>query len=142
MGYRPLILGCRPELIGQSGQVGGHDYIHIENSPAAMRALFLERDVSLVHSLSSIGYEAAQALRLSNIPFIYGIHFWSDALGGGLDKAYFDAEGAPIPRPEFSYIVARAQTVYTNSAFTQRVIEQAHGMRCPVIFSVPEEASA
>lgn len=142
LGYAPLIVGCRTELLGQRGEIGGHEYTHVENTPAAMRKLFFDRRASVVHSLSSIGYNVAQALRLTNIPFIYGIHYWSDALGHGVDDTFFDRAGSPIPRAEFSYIVARAQTVYANSSYTRQIIEQAHGLRCPIIFSVPEEVAS
>jgi hypothetical protein len=80
----------------------------------------------------------AEALTYTNIPFIYGVHYWREVLGQE-DDGFFDAVGQPVPRPEFHYILSRATTVYANSVFTRDVIEKAFGVRCPVIYSVPKD---
>ncbi len=138
LGYEPLIVGTRPEFRGESGEVNGFRFAFVDEAPAALRRFFLEQDAHLVHALSGLGYRVAEALTYTNIPFIYGVHYWREVLGQE-DDGFFDAVGQPVPRPEFHYILSRATTVYANSVFTRDVIEKAFGVRCPVIYSVPKD---
>ena len=139
VGYDPIIVGVRPELVGTSGEEDGFRYAFVEQTPAALRKLFLETDAKLVHVISGLGFTVADALAHTNIPFIYGVHFWREALGGDSDEGYFDEEGRPVPRAEFRYILSRAASVYANSQYTRSILQSVYGVRCPVIYSVPRE---
>lgn len=141
VGYVPMIVGTRPEFQGQTGESNGFAFAFIEDSAASLRRLFLSEDARLVHAISGLGFSAAEALSYSNIPLIYGVHFWREVLGTSSDENFFDEEGAPLARPEFNYVLSRADTVYANSEFTRDVLEKAFGVRCPVIFSVPREGA-
>lgn len=138
-GYVPIIVGTRPEFVGQSGTTdAGFRYVFIRNNPAELLRLLVEEDVSLVHAISGSGFLAAEAVESSNIRLIYGIHYWREFLGGEGD--FFAPDGTPNPRPDFRYILTRASTVYTNSDFTRQLLEQTFGVRAPVIYSVPADA--
>jgi hypothetical protein len=141
IGYEPSILGTRPEFRGQTGVSNGFPFAFVADSPAELRRTFLSADVRLVHAISGLGFAVAEALSYTNIPFIYGVHFWREALGTDTDENFFDDGGQPLARPEFHYILSRASTVYANSEFTRDVLERAFGVRCPVVFSVPREAA-
>ena len=80
----------------------------------------------------------ANALSHTNIPFIYGVHYWREVLGQE-DEGFFDDSGEPVPRPEFNYILSRASTVYANSDYTRDIIEKTFGVRCPVVYSLPKD---
>lgn len=138
LGYDPLIVGTRPEFRGESGEVNGFRFAFVDEDAAALRRFFLDQDAHLVHAISGLGYRVADALAYTNIPFIYGVHYWREVLGQE-DDGFFDSDGHPVPRPEFHYILSRATTVYANSVFTRGVIEKVFGVRCPVIFSVPKD---
>jgi tetratricopeptide (TPR) repeat protein len=138
VGYDPVIVGTRPEFRGQTGISNGFPFTFVDDSPATLRQLILSLDVRLVHAISGLGFATAEALSYTNIPLIYGVHFWREALGTDGDENFFDEEGAPLARPEFNYVLARAATVYANSEFTQEVLERAFGVRCPLVFSVPK----
>lgn len=140
LGYSPIIVGTRPDLIGQSGEVNGRRFCFVGESADEMRRFFLESGAQLVHAISGLGLRVAEALNYTNIHYIYGIHYWREVLGHhDEDDHFFDASNQPVPRPEFRYILSRATTVYANSAFTRDVVEKAFGVRCPVVFSVPKE---
>lgn len=139
VGYDPIIVGVRPELVGTSGEADGFRFAFVEQTPAALRKLFLESDAKLVHVISGLGFTVADALAHTNIPFIYGVHFWREALGGDSDEGYFDEEGRPVARAEFRYILSRAASVYANSQYTRSILQSVYGVRCPVIYSVPRE---
>ena len=114
----------------------------VDLNATTLRRLVVERNVSLVHAVSGLGYVAAGALGSMNVPFIYGVHYFREVFGGEGSEIYFDGEGATIPRPEFAFLLARASSVYVNSTFTRDLMERAHGVRCPVIYSVPDEVEA
>ena len=139
VGYDPIILGTRPEFVGSSGEANGFSFAFVDEKPAALRRFFLESGATLVHAISGLGFGVTEALSYTNIPFIYGVHFWREALGNDSDEGYFDEAGEPVPRAEFRYILSRAASVYANSQFTRAVLEKAYGVRCPVIYSVPRE---
>jgi tetratricopeptide (TPR) repeat protein len=139
VGYDPIIVGTRRELVGKSGVNNGFRFDFVDHSAASLRRLFLQSKAQLVHGISGVGFEVTEALSYTNIPFIYGVHFWREALGDASDKGYFDGEGKPVARPEFQYVLSRASSVYANSQYTRSVLEKAFGVRCPVIYSVPRE---
>lgn len=141
IGFSPVIVGTRPEFRGETRVEQGLRYAFIEESVAAFRKFVIENDVRLVHAISGMGFLVSEALKYSNIPFVYGVHFWRELLGNEQDANYFDGEGKPIPRKEFRVILARAATVYANSRYTQRTIEDGFGVRCPIIYSLPREIS-
>jgi tetratricopeptide (TPR) repeat protein len=139
-GYEPIIVGTRPEFRGETGVTeGGFPYAFIAENAADMRRYFLENDVALVHTISGLGFPAAEALGLTNIPFVYGVHYWRELLGEPGSDVYFDERGRPRPHREFRFILSRAKMVYANSQYTQEVVETCFGVRCPVIFSIPPE---
>ncbi len=138
VGFDPIIVGVRPELVGKSGVEDGVRFAFVQDSPAALRRLFIENNARLVHVISGLGFSVTDALSHTNIPFIYGVHFWREALGDDSDEGYFDQDGAPVPRAEFRYILSRAASVYANSQYTRSILETAFGVRCPVIYSVPQ----
>jgi len=141
LGYRPLLLGDIEKM--SHGEVAdiepelSHDFCAMD--PVSLRRIFLAEDVSLVHAISGMGGLVASALGDMNVPFIYGVHYFREVLGGEGGEIYFQADGTAIPRSDFGYLLSRASTVYANSTYTQDLIERMHGVRCPVIFSVPEE---
>jgi len=141
MGFEPLILGTRPDQQGRSGVEDGRPYAFVPDRPAALRRFFLERRPAIVHVLSGLGYEVAAALDYLDIPFVYGLHFWRDALGAFEGDSRFFAQGdtQPVPRPGFRAIIQRAAAVYSNSAYTQQVLEEAFQVRTPIIHSLPRE---
>jgi hypothetical protein len=59
VGYDPIIVGVRPELVGTSGEEDGFRYAFVEQTPAALRKLFLETDAKLVHVISGLGFTVA-----------------------------------------------------------------------------------
>lgn len=138
LGYDPMIVGTRPEFRGEAGEVNGFPFAFVDEDTSALRRFFLDQDAHLVHAISGLGYRVAEALAYTNIPFIYGVHYWREVLGQE-DEGFFDTDGRPVPRPEFNYILSRATTVYANSVFTRNVIEKVFGVRCPLIFSVPKD---
>jgi tetratricopeptide (TPR) repeat protein len=141
LGYSPIIAGTRPELIGKHGEANGFPYRFLNEDADSLRHFFLANDVRLVHAISGMGFRVAEALSYSNIPFIYGVHYWREVLGhDDHDTVFFDSAGNPQPRREFEYILSQASVVYANSVYTRDVIEKAFGVRCPVVYSVPKAA--
>ena len=140
-GFSPVIVGTRPEFRGETRVEQGLRYVFIEESVAAFRKFVIDNDVRFVHAISGMGFLVSEALKYSNVPLVYGVHFWRELLGNEQDANYFDSEGRPIPRKEFRVILARAATVYANSRYTQRTIEDGFGVRCPIIYSLPREIS-
>lgn len=139
IGYSPVIVGTRPELVGKVGEVNGVPFAFVDHSPASLRRLFLQSKAEFVHAISGVGFQVTEALSFTNIPFIYGVHYWREALGDDSDQGFFDSHGNPVPRPEFQYVLSRAASVYANSQYTRSILETAYGVRCPVIYSVPRE---
>ncbi|MGR3439022.1 hypothetical protein [Alterinioella nitratireducens] len=141
LGYSPLLLGDIKKI--NHGKIPdvepGLDYDFCEMNPETLRRIIVERNVTLIHALSGTGGLMSAAVGDMNIPFVYGVHYFREVLGGDGGEVYFDSEGAPIPRPDFEYLLSRASVVYANSTYTRDLIERAHGVRCPVIFSVPED---
>ena len=145
MGFRPLILGLREKLPGgvtPEPDIDGLRYSFIEDDPIALRRLLIEENVTFVHAISGTGFLMAEALGDMNIPFVYGVHYFREVLGGATGEVFFDQAGEPIPRADFAYVLSRASSVYANSRYTQKFLETAHGVRCPIVFSVPEDQSA
>lgn len=146
IGYSPLIVGStdkRPTTWNEGVEENelGLRFGYVDMKAAALRRLIVEQDVTLIHAISGMGFLTAAALGDMNVPFIYGVHYFREVLGGGDGDVFFDVNEKPIPRADFGYLLSRASKVYTNSAYTQNLIESVHGVRCPVIFSVPEERS-
>jgi glycosyltransferase involved in cell wall biosynthesis/tetratricopeptide (TPR) repeat protein len=141
LGHEPLIVGTRPERVGETGMHEGRRYAFVAAEPAALRRLFLEERPVLVHVLSGLGYEVAQALDHLSIPFVYGVHYWRDCLGAmeGDTRFFVESDRGPIPRAAFRYVIERAATVYANSAFTRAVLEEAFHLRAPVLYSLPND---
>ncbi|WP_338664624.1 tetratricopeptide repeat protein [Pararoseomonas sp. SCSIO 73927] len=141
MGFDPIIVGTRPEMVGQSGLENGRAFHFIEESAAAMRRFLLETKPAVVHVLSGLGYQVADALEYLDVPFIYGVHFWRDCLGliEGDDRFFLNFDRDPIPRPAFRRILQRAAAVYSNSSYTQAVLEEAFHARTPIIYSLPRD---
>jgi len=142
-GYEPVILGTRPELEGEERTVGGRRAAFIGDQPADMRRFLLENGASLVHAISGMGFTVAEALAFTNIPFVYGVHFWNELLGDPQYPGYFDeVSGDALFRREFLVILARATAVYANSRYTQKLIEDGFGVRCPILYAVPRERAS
>jgi glycosyltransferase involved in cell wall biosynthesis/tetratricopeptide (TPR) repeat protein len=141
MGYRVVIGGTRPEMVGQSGFEGDREFVFVDESPAALRRFFIEQRPALVHVLSGLGFQVAAALDYLNIPFVYGVHFWRDCLGltDEHTKFFENFDRDPIPKPAFRYVLQRAATVYSNSEYTLEVLEQAFQCRTPILYSLPRE---
>jgi tetratricopeptide (TPR) repeat protein len=139
-GLEPVIVGTRPELRGEERSLNGYRCAFVGDTPAEMRKFLLENDVSLVHAISGVGFLMAEALNFTNIPFVYGVHFWNELLGDPQQAAYFDeVTGAQRFRQEFRLILARATAVYANSRYTQKIIEEGFGVRCPIVYAVPRD---
>ncbi len=118
------------------------DTIRGDRLPATaegLRAYILRGGFDLVHAISGMGYQVAQALAFTNVRMVYGIYYWRDVMGRDGLETYFDDTDAPIPRAEFRYILRRASAVFVNSKYTQEIVEQAHQVRLPIIFSIPGE---
>jgi hypothetical protein len=138
-GMRPVFLGTVPDRVGEAGRIGGLDYAFVEKNWQALLRFCIERDARLVHAVSGLGYAFAEALEFTNIRFVYGILYYREVLGHSTGETYFTPDGAPIPRPEFGYVLSRADAIYANSTHTRDFVEQAHGFRCPLIYSVPAD---
>ncbi|HEX4295183.1 MAG TPA: glycosyltransferase [Rhizomicrobium sp.] len=139
-GYDVVILGTRPELEGRESMVNGRRAVFVGEQPAHLRRFVLENGVSLVHAISGMGFAAAEALNFTNIAFVYGVHFWNELLGDPERSEYFDdVSGGALIRREFQVILSRATAIYANSRFTQKIIEDGFGVRCPVLYAVPRE---
>ncbi len=137
-GFEPVIVGTRAELRGQERISNGYRCVFIGDGAADLRKFLLENAVALVHAISGMGFVAAEALNYTNIPFVYGVHFWNELLGDPQHARYFDdVTGAPSSRREFLLILSRADAVYANSRFTQKIIEDGFGVRCPIVYAVP-----
>ena len=96
--------------------------------------------MTLVHAISGMGFTAAEALNFTNIAFVYGVHFWNELLGDPERSEYFDdVSGGALARREFLVILSRATAVYANSRYTQKIVEEGFGVRCPVLYAVPRE---
>ncbi len=139
-GYDVVILGTRPDLEGRESVVNGRRAVFVGEQPAQLRKFVLENGVSLVHAISGMGFAAAEALNFTNIAFVYGVHFWNELLGDPESSEYFDdVSGGALVRREFLVILSRATAIYANSRFTQKIIEDGFGVRCPVLYAVPRE---
>lgn len=139
-GFEPIIIGTRTELRGEERIENGRRCVFIGDTAADMRKLLLENGVSLVHAISGTGFPVAEALNFTNIPFIYGVHFWSELLGDAQQTEYFDdVTGGGRFRREFQLILSRATAIYANSRFTQKIVEEGFGVRCPIVYPVPRE---
>ncbi len=141
-GHSPLLVGTNPKHLGQEGELHGNSYTFVPHRWDALLRNCLMHDAEIVHAISGLGYEYAEALSYTNIAFIYGMHYWRDVLGHSSGETYFTPEGEPIPRREFSFILSQATSVYANSKYTQMIVEAAHGIRCPLIYSVPGELTS
>jgi len=141
-GYSPIVVGTRPERVGESGQQDGRQFAFVDENPDELRRYFVEQRPTFVHVLSGLGYQVTEALEFLSIPFIYGVHFWRDCLGRVAgDNRFFDGvDSRPIIRPEFRAIIERAAYVYSNSEYTRGILEQAFSIRTPVIYSLPRHA--
>jgi tetratricopeptide (TPR) repeat protein len=139
IGLDPLIVGVSNARAGETGEIGGRRFSFVGENPSSLRGLVLETGATLVHGISGTGMLAASALEMMNVQFIYGVHFWREALGSDAGDAFFDEARAPIPRSEFEFVLTRASTVYANSHYTRQVLETAFGVRCPVVYSVPHD---
>lgn len=139
-GYEVVILGTRADLEGQEKVVGGRRAVFIGEEPADLRRFLVENDVALVHAISGLGFAVSEALNYTNIPFIYGVHFWNELLGDPERSGYFDdVSGSALFRREFLVILSRATTVYANSRYTQKLIEDGFGVRCPILYASPKD---
>ncbi|MBP0495266.1 glycosyltransferase family 9 protein [Pararoseomonas indoligenes] len=141
MGFDPVIVGTRADMVGQSGVENGRAFHFVEETAAAMRQFFLEVKPAIVHVLSGLGYQVADALEYLDVPFVYGVHFWRDCLGliEGDNQFFLNFDRDPVPRPAFRRILQRAATVYSNSSYTQAVLEEAFHARTPIIYSLPRD---
>jgi hypothetical protein len=139
-GFEPIIVGTRGDIRSEERTSKGRRCVFIGDSVAELRKLFLENDVSLVHAISGAGFPVAEALSFTNIPFVYGVHFWNELLGDHEHTGYFDeVTGGGRFRREFLLILSRATAIYANSRFTQKIIEEGFGVRCPIVYAVPSE---
>lgn len=139
-GYEVVILGVRPDLEGQVTVSNGRRSVFVGEHPAQLRKFLLENDVSLVHAISGMGFAVAEALNFTNIPFLYGVHFWNELLGDPERSLYFDeVSGSALFRREFLVILSRATAIYANSRYTQKLVEDGFGVRCPVLYASPRE---
>ena len=63
-------------------------------------------------------------------------------LGDPEQTSYFDeVTDSGRFRREFLLILSRATAIYANSRFTQKIIEEGFGVRCPVVYAVPKDAT-
>ncbi|MBV8976623.1 MAG: glycosyltransferase [Alphaproteobacteria bacterium] len=142
-GYQVILLGTKSGFAGEDSRRGARRLVFLPENPAPLRRFVLENDISLVHAISGTGFLVAEALGFTNIPFVYGVHFWNELLGDGQGKAYFDEiSGEPHVRPEFALLLSRAAVVYANSRYTQAILEEGFGVRCPILFAAPGEREA
>lgn len=139
-GFEPIIVATRADLRGDERELNGMRCAFVGDRTADLRRFLLANDTSLVHAISGVGFAVAEALNFTNIPFLYGVHFWNELLGDPEQTGYFDeVTGASRFRREFPLILSRATAIYANSQFTQKIIEDGFGVRCPVVFAVPRE---
>jgi tetratricopeptide (TPR) repeat protein len=139
-GFEPIIVGVRPELRGEERPLNGYRCMFVGDSVAEMRKILFENDVSIVHGISGVGFLIAQALNFTNVSFIYGVHFWNELLGDPQYGGYFDnVTDQSRFRREFLLILSRAASIYANSRFTQKIVEEGFGVRCPIVYPVPND---
>jgi len=134
-GAQAVVMGIAASAAHQEGGGNGSRHLRVHKTPAAVRRLLLENDVSLVHAISGAGPVAAEAIRFTNIVFVCGLHFGEMRLASEMALA---GEGG-YSRPELLSIFERAGSVYTNSHIAQKFLESDFGIRCPVIAGVPQD---
>jgi glycosyltransferase involved in cell wall biosynthesis len=141
LGFQPLIVGTRPEFLGQSGQQDGLDYTYVAARPEALLRLAVERQAVLAHVVSGLGHEVAAALRFLDMRLVFGVHFWRELFFSRLpDSGYYPGgPAAHAPRPSFPLLLADYDAVYANSEFTRGVVEAEFGARVPVIPSLADD---
>ena len=139
LGHEPIIVGARSGQVIESGIADGRRFAAIDGSVDAIRRFVVEQRPAVVHVLSGLGFEVAHALRYLDVPFIYGVHFWRDCLGAteGTDRYFANGDRDPIARKTFAMVIERAAAVYSNSVYTRGVLEQAFGIRTPIVYSLP-----
>jgi tetratricopeptide (TPR) repeat protein len=139
-GYDVVILGTRPERAGEEHKANGKRAVFVGEHPAELRRFVLENGASLVHAISGMGFSAVEALAFTNLTFVYGVHFWNELLGDPERSEYFDdVSGGALARREFLVILSRATAIYANSRYTQQIVEEGFGVRCPILYAVPRE---
>lgn len=141
MGLKPVIVGTRAELVGESGEVDGIPFRFIDGSPEELLCLAAELDAGLVHVISGLGYEIASVFRHSKIRIVFGLHFWRELFQHPTpNPGYFpDIDVRTIKRPEFHALIRDVDAIYANSNFTSNIVEKSFGIRTPVIYSLPDD---
>ena len=144
LGFQVLMVGTRPEHIGQSGTSSGLRYTFVDGSPEEILRLALEEDAAVVHVVSGLGFEIASALRYLDLRLVFGIHFWRELFFNPTPSSgYFpDIDRRAVPRPDFKIVVDDFHALYANSVFTRQVVERHFGVRTPIIYSLPDDTDA
>ena len=135
LGYEPVIVGLldKVDAADIEGQVGDLRYLHLHRLISAVRHALLERGPAVVHVLSGLGYEVAEAVEGLNTCMVYGTHFWRDMFHGPFENV--DRTGRP--RTEFGRLIPAMDQGYANSVYTRDMIEQYFGVTQPVVYSLP-----
>ena len=143
LGYRPIILGTRAENQGEGGEIEGIPYAFIAETPQALFRFAWERRLAFAHVVSGLGFEVAAAVRFLDVRLIFGVHFWREIFHPRTGQGgYFpDLPQHHARRPEAELLLADADVVYANSAFTQGLLEAQFGPRLPILPSLPDDVA-
>lgn len=135
LGYEPMIVGLLDQVddSDSEGRVGDLRYLHLHRSISAVRHALLERSPGVVHVLSGVGYEVAEAVEGLNTCMVYGTHFWRDMFHGPFENV--DRTGRP--RTEFGRLIPAMDQGYANSVYTRDMIERHFGVTQPIVYSLP-----
>ena len=143
MGFSPTILGTRAERAGEAGEVEGIPYAFIAETPKSLFCFAWERRLALAHVVSGVGFEVAAALRFLDVRLVFGVHFWRELFHPRTGQGgYFpDLPEGHSRRPEAELLLADADALYANSAFTRGLVEDVFGPRLPILPSLPDDVA-
>ena len=129
-GFEPILVGTRPGTGIQEAKSNGICNMYIGDTVADIRRFLLEAEASLVHAVSGVSLDVAKAVRFTNTTLVCGLHVGAPSQpNSGTDSS----DGMPPLQLELLSVLERADAIYANSRFAQKVIEQVLGVRCSIV---------
>jgi tetratricopeptide (TPR) repeat protein len=138
--FEPMAVDLVSSGHGQKNAAHGIRQGSVGDTAAELRKFLLENDVSLVHAVSGTGSLILESLRFTNIPFVYGIHSWADALEDSSCQKQAGVDGRPAsPKEGLFSVLSHAAMIYAGSRFIQKIAEENLGIRYPIAHAVRDE---
>ena len=134
-GFEPVLVEAGPGDRAKTQKNNDVRDIRIGGTVPDIRRFLLESDVSLVHAISGIGFDVAKAIRFANMTFVCGLH--GDCVPPAHEPDLAAVNGAVPSQQELLSIFESADAIYASSRTAQKAIEEAIGVRCPVVADVP-----